>query len=199
MPKFILEEVAKNIPKGIYYLILAYVVWKVAQFYFVRFRDVEKKICDISDIKKKIDEEITPSLVKINSTSDRIARYLIMRDALDPIFFTSGSPIELNEFAIEILEISGAKNFVDSSLDFLCSRIKERNPKSALDIQQFAISVIFELVETEAFSKIKDFVYQNPKYKGHDIDIPVIINIATLYLRNEYFKKYPELKETNPE
>lgn len=193
----VIEEIIKNIPNGIYYLAIAYIVWKAAHFYFVRFCDIEKKICDIDEIKKKIDDEVSPVLVKINSTSDRIARYIITKDSLNPTFFSAGSPIELNTFAKEVLTESGAKNFIDNSFDFLSSKIDERNPKSALDIQQLAISVIFDLVDTEAFSKVKDFVYNNPKYKEQGIDMSIIINISALYFRDEYFKKHPELKEAD--
>jgi len=193
----IIEEIIKNIPNGIYYLAVAYIVWKAAQFYFVRFRDIEKKVCDVDGIKKKIDDEIGPVLVKINSTSDRIARYIITKDSLNPAFFSTASPIELNTFAKEVLTESGAKNFIDNSFAFLSSKIEERNPKSTLDIQQLAISVVFDLVDTEAFSKVKDFVYNNPKYKEQGIDMPIIINIAALYFRDEYFKKHPELKEAD--
>jgi len=183
------EEIIKNIPNGIYYLAVAYIVWKAAHFYFVRFRDIEKKVCDVDGIKKKIDDEIGPVLVKINSTSDRIARYIITKDSLNPAFFST--------FAKEVLTESGAKNFIDNSFAFLSSKIEERNPKSTLDIQQLAISVVFDLVDTEAFSKVKDFVYNNPKYKEQGIDMPIIINIAALYFRDEYFKKHPELKEAD--
>lgn len=192
-----IEEIFRNIPNGLYYLAIICVVWKIAEFYFIRFRDIEKKTNDITDIKNKIEEEIEPVLVKINSTSDRIARYIVTRDSLNPIFFSANSPVELNDFSKEILKESGIKSFVDNSLDFLSSKIEEKNPKSTLDIQQLSVSVMFDLVDTEAFSKIKDFVYQNPKYKGKNVDMLTIINIAALYLRDEYFKKHPELKESN--
>ena len=125
----IIEEIIKNIPNGIYYLAVAYIVWKAAHFYFVRFRDIEKKVCDVDGIKKKIDDEIGPVLVKINSTSDRIARYIITKDSLNPAFFSTASPIELNTFAKEVLTESGAKNFIDNSFAFLSSKIEERNPE----------------------------------------------------------------------
>jgi len=189
-----IDEIIKNIPNGIYYLAIGWAVWKVAHFYFVRFRDLEKKSDDISGIGKKIDDKLEPTLVKINSTLDRISRYIITKDSLDPAFFSTSSPVELNELAKELLDKSGGKAFVDNTLDFLISKIEERNPKSILDIQQLAVSVIFDLVDTEAFSKIKDFVYQNPKYQSQDVDIPVIINIIALYLRDKYFEKHPELQ-----
>jgi len=189
-----IDEIIKNIPNGIYYLAIGWIVWKVAQFYFVRFRGLEKKSDDISGISKKIDDKLEPTLVKINSTLDRISRYIITKDSLDPAFFSTSSPVELNELAKELLDQSGGMAFVDNTLDFLISKIEERNPKSILDIQQLAVSVIFDLVDTEAFSKIKDFVYQNPKYRSQDVDIPVIINIIALYLRDKYFEKHPELQ-----
>lgn len=196
-PMSYIDEIIKNIPNGLYYLAVGWVVWQVARFYFIRFRDLEKKSDDISGISKKIDDKLEPTLIKINSTLDRISRYIITKDSLDPAFFSTNSPVELNALANELLEKSGGTAFVDNTLDFLVSKIEERNPKSILDIQQLAVSVIFDLVDTEAFSKIKDFVYQNPKYKSQDVDIPVIINIIALHLRNKYFEKHPELESSN--
>ncbi len=193
------DEIIKNVPNGIYYLAVAYVAWKAAQFYFVRFRDLEKKSDGISGITERIDDKIEPTLVKINLALDRISRYIITKDSLDPSFFNTGSPVELNTLAKDILKKSGGKNFVDNSLDFLVSKIDERNPKSNLDIQQLAVSVILDLVDTEALSKIKDFVYQNPKYRSKDISMPTIINIVALYLRDKYFELHPELTETETE
>lgn len=189
-----IDEIIKNIPNGLYYLAVAWVVWQAAKFYFIRFRDLEKKSDDISSISKKIDDKLEPTLVKINSTLDRISRYIITKDSLDPAFFSTNSPVELNTLAKELLDKSGGKAFVDNTLDFLISKIEERNPKSILDIQQLAVSVIFDLVDTEAFSKIKDFVYQNPRYQGQDVDVPVIINIIALHLRNKYFERHPEFQ-----
>lgn len=199
MPQFIIQEIIKNIPNGLYYLAIVCIVWVVAKFYFVRFCGVEKKIKDVSDIKKKIDEKIEPTLIKIKLTVDRIARYIITKNALDHNYFSAGSPIELNQFSREVLENSGAKHFIDSSLDFLISEIDELKPKSALDIQQFSVSILFDLIDTEGFSVIKDFVYQNPKYENKEINIPIIINIMALYIRDEYFKKHPEFNKSDLE
>ena len=90
---------------------------------------------------------------------------------------------ELNDLGKEILDKSGAKNFIDSLLESLISKIKDGKPKSYLDIHQLAVSVLFDFLDTEHFSGIKDFVYQNPRYKDNDIDIQAIINLAALYLR----------------
>ena len=193
------KEFIKIIPNGLYYLAIACIVWKIAQFYFVRFRDCERRIADISDVKKDLNDKIEPTLVKINLTLDRIARYIVGRDALNHDYFSTGNPIELNEFAKEVLEKSGAKHFIDSSYDFLSLKIDELKPKSILDIQQLAISVLFDLIDTEGFSIIKDFIYQNPKYKGKKIDIPTMIIIMSLYLRDQYFEKHPEFRKTNLE
>lgn len=177
-----LGKVAENIPNGLYYLAVGYLVWKIAELYFVRFRDVEKA-------QVKINKEISPSLVRIDKTVDKIAMYIITKNLLDATYFHSHSPVELNDLSKEILEKSGAKEFVDCDFEFLKEKIDEKKPQGLLDIQNSAISVIFDLEDTEKFKDARNFVYNNPKYKEHDINIQIIINIAALYLRNKYLKK----------
>lgn len=177
-----LEKIAENIPNGLYYLAVGYLVWKVAEFYFVRFREVEKT-------KTKMDKEINPKLVQIDKTVDKIAMYIITKNLLDSTYFHSHSPVELTDLAKEILEKSGAKEFVDCSLELLRKKIDEKNPQGSLDIQNAATLVIFDLVDAENFKNVKKFIYENPKYKEYDLNVPIIINIAALYLRDKYFEK----------
>lgn len=189
----IVVKIVENIPNGLYYVALAYIVWLLARLYFVRFRDLERKSSETSEINKKLDNSVSPALTKLSLTQDRIARYLITKDALDPTFFDTGSPIRLSALAQRLLAESGAKSLVDGVSDFVIDRIEANRPKSALDIQQLAVTEMFDMVDTEAFSRIKDFVYQNPEYEGHRVDLSVIINILAVYLRDKYLEKHPEM------
>lgn len=182
-----IDEIIKSIPNGLYYFSVGYVVWKIAQFYFVRFGDLEKRSGDIKNIDKR--------LARINFTVDRIARYIITKDFLDPAYFSSKSPITLNKLAKDVLKKSGGQSFVDSHLDVLTSGIEGGNPKSPFDVQQIAVSVVFNLMDSGDFSKIKDFIYQNPRYQSKQVNLSTMINIISLYLRDKYFEKHPEFKK----
>lgn len=151
------------------------------------------------ELHRKFDEEMSPTLVNVERTLDRISRHIISQDSLNPDFFNTSSPIQLNAFSKELLEESGAKHFVDSSYEKLSEKVEDKKPKSLLDINQFAISVIFDLTDTEAFSKIKDFIYQNPNYKGKRVDLSLIITLTSLYLRDKYLENNPELIEKDEE
>lgn len=180
-----LEEVLKNIPGGLLYVLIGLIVWRAAAFYFGRFCPFENKVKDIDNNIKGINNNITT----IRGNISKIISFLITGDKKAKAFFVAHSPIELNDLGKEILDKSGARNFIDSSLESLISKIKDGNPKSYLDIHQLAVSVLFNLLDTEPFSGIKDFVYQNPQYKGNDIDIQAIINLAALYLRDKYIEQ----------
>ncbi len=150
-------------------------------------KQISGVITDISTIKEDITIIKENVFRKIELSLDRMSCFLVTKYPKDRELLKIQSPIELTDLAKEILEKSGAKNFIDSSLDSLIAKIKEGKPNSPLDIHQLAVSILFNLIDTEAFSKIKDFIYQNPKYKGqHDIDIQVIINLSALYLRDRY-------------
>jgi len=204
----VIEEIAKHIPNGVYcllVLLLILIVVKIVSFYFKRFCPLEKQtgdvVTDIKTIKEDINGIRENILHDVAPLLNKISTYLITKYPRDKELLKIQSPIELTELAKEILEKSGAKNFVDSSLDSLIAKIKEGNPKSDLDIYQLAASVLFNLVDTNAFTKIKDFIYQNPKYNGkHDLDIQIMINLSALYLRDRYLAQVnsKEIKKVEP-
>lgn len=110
----------------------------------------------------------------------------------------SHSPRTLAEKGNRLLEQSGLKNAVDNHLDELLNFIKEKQPKSLLDIENQSFSSISDSQDKDWMTPVKDFIYNNPKFENTDLNIDVIIFIGGIYLRDKYLEKYPELipKET---
>ncbi len=88
------------------------------------------------------------------------------------------SPIQLNEKGRSFLSESEADKFVLENKDELVNKIKEKNPKSAYDIQVYAREVVESLRDDDRFTKFKNFVYQ----KGDELE-PIYI-VMSLYLRD---------------
>jgi hypothetical protein len=120
-----IDEIIRNIPNGLYYLAIAYAVWFIARFYFIRFCNVEKQIsthdADVSLIKSDIS--------KINILLSKIVSYICTKDnRINPGMFSSNSPLSINAKGMEILINSGGKEFVDTNLDYLLTKISDQHP-----------------------------------------------------------------------
>ena len=200
-----LKAIAENSPYALYLFIFVaalYAVWMIAKLYFIRFKNVEDKANEIPKIGEKIDllnNKIDDLKSSFNEKIDNIEKilisittYLKTKDPKSPDFWSERSPIQLTEFSREVIEKSGGRIFVDLHIDALGKKIEKKGPKGLYDIQDFAYSVIYDFVDTEAFNKIKDFIYHNPVYRHWDMNISLIIQAMAVYLRDKYLEKNPE-------
>lgn len=70
------------------------------------------------------------------------------------------SPISLTEKGIEILRNSGSDKFVLENQAELVQKIKDKNPKTAYDVQFVAREVVESLQNDERFIPFKNYVYK---------------------------------------
>lgn len=175
-------------------IIIAVVVlcWKVFRLYG-RLEKVEETCNDIGSIKKdisKISADLGKLFVYLSSSSKDFPKD----------FFVSNSPIQLNTVGIELLEVTGGKKFIDDTLTDLIKTLHENNEfKSALDVQNAAVSLLYSFTDLDGFTPIKNYIFNNPVYKSGESEftftISIAINIMAIYLRDKYFELYPELKD----
>jgi hypothetical protein len=189
------SELIKVVPNGLYYILLAYAVWFVAKFYFVRFCNIEKQI---SSHGKDV-VEIKTDISKINISLLRVVSYICTKDNnINPGIFSSNSPLHVTPKGMEILKDSGGIDFIDGNLESLIGKVEAQNPATNYDVQQKAFDVIFlESTNSENFKKIKEYAYQNPVI-DHNPDRPLslfdIVKAMGIYLRDKFLEKHPELK-----
>lgn len=116
--------------------------------------------------------------------------------------FISKSPIQLSDVGIKILTLSGCKAYIDKKAVVFVEKMATEKYKSAFDVQTAANTLLTLTIDTDDdFIPVKDYLYQNPIYKIDEnqqqqivLDMLTVINIMTIYLRDLYFTKYPELK-----
>jgi len=143
----------------------------------------------VSDLENTLQLQIG----RVGKTVVNICMYIITKDNLQAGYFAASSPIVLTPFAQKVLRESGAQKIINDSLPILIAKIETKKPKDELDVRNKAFSVMEELVATDQFGVVKNFVYQHPKYPdqyGADFNILILINLMAVYLTGEYLKTH---------
>ncbi|MBM3405602.1 MAG: hypothetical protein FJY10_12035 [Bacteroidetes bacterium] len=142
-----------------------------------------------SNRKKELFQEIRNGIL-------RIEKFLISKyaDAAN-IFITSNSPASLTDKGKLLLEKSSGKKLIDDNIDFFISELYKTNPLTALDVENNAFEVIFKNTDKEIFKEVKDYIFNNPVFEGNQLNLSTIVKILSIYLRDKYFEKYPEILE----
>lgn len=95
------------------------------------------------------------------------------------------------------------QKFLDENGGRLISLIEEKTPKTPLDVENFALEVLFLASETPAFDTLKTDIYNSPAIeipwgtgtKQYTITIKDIVSIIGLELRNMYLEKHKEIPQ----
>jgi len=127
----------------------------------------------------------------------RIEKFLIFQfgAAAAGIFMMNQSPTRLSVVGIKLLKESGGMKLIDENIDLFISSLKSTLPKTALDVENNSFEVLFKNSDTEMFREVKDFIYNNPVYEGTQINLTSIVKISSIYLRDKYFEKHPDILE----
>jgi hypothetical protein len=112
------------------------------------------------------------------------------------------SPYRLTKVGERVLEESYGKKTIDDNLDFLLGKIEGMTPKTPYDVENYAIDVLLENIGKEIFNDVKNYIYYSPgtipyEIEGKTIDVeismPKLLRSMSVYLRDKYFKKHPEI------
>jgi hypothetical protein len=173
-------------------LVAAFILWKIAKFYFTRVAPLEKNVKQLVKISNctKHESDID-ALMKIVRNIERIM--LKADNNLMDQLSISKSPRQLSEAGLQLFNESGCKTLLDENQDYLMRKLEERNPLTALDVETEAHSLLLSLSDEKFFKPVKDFVYRNPKYLNNDLDFNIICFVIGLELRNRYLNKHAEI------
>ncbi len=144
----------------------------VAFFWFGQYKHkvdtLEKHVERLQEEYKELMKQVTEVSTKIDERTQNLASTLTKRK----------SPISLNEKGEGILSRSGSDKFVLENKDELVKKIKDKDPKSAYDVQVYAKEVVEGLQNEDRFTPFKDFVYKE------GIEIDSIFIVMSIYLRD---------------
>lgn len=120
------------------------------------------------------------------------------------IFSMKKSPRILNELGEQLFSQINGEKFLNDNRKFFFSKIDERKPKTALDVEDAANIACSAFTEEDMFNDIKSFVYNAPSItipdgnggsRSYDITLGDICYILSLPLRDMYLNEHPEIPQ----
>ncbi len=117
---------------------------------------------------------------KIDDMKDRISTLEggVERDRANNPYVKRKSPLSLTDRGKAMLLDSGGESYVNANKDQLIKSIKDKNPKSAYDVQELAQRVIRERIDEDEFIPLKDFVYKE------GIELKNLLQVMGIALRD---------------
>lgn len=150
---------------------------------------------------KKTLESVKNSLETLKDMNANISAWIMKFDNnMIDVFAKKQSPIMLTKMGKELLEMSFAKNTVDNNLDFFIKELEVLDLKTPFDIEEKALDIVLKNTGNEMFNDIKNFIYYSPeeiKFSNNEkakISLQAIIKVMSIYIRDKYFEKYPEIQ-----
>lgn len=122
-----------------------------------------------------------------------IENTLLSKRVFTPSLSVSLSPKRLTEIGRELYQISGIQTVLENNINHFIEKIEAFAPKTALDVQNYSLHVIFNSTDEDIFIPIKNWLYRNPVFYENDIDMADICYVASLELRDVYLTEHTEL------
>lgn len=156
-----------------------------------RFVKVEEKTDSLPcDKHKDVFYEIKEELVEIRAILS------IKNPKLAIAFSQKDSPRELNEAGLQLFADINGKEFLERNKEIFIKDIDNKGPKTALDVEESAIEVLYAHIDDDMFIELKNWVYNSPNRKiiiegiekNYSITINDICFVLSLPLRNMYLE-----------
>ncbi|MFA6408668.1 MAG: hypothetical protein WCW01_00580 [Gammaproteobacteria bacterium] len=122
---------------------------------------------------------------RIIELSDRISKVEggLDRDRAHSDYIQKKSPLGLTEKGKALLLDSTGKDYVDKHKAQLIESIKSTNPRTAYDVQELSKKVIQKESNTDDFSPLKNYIF------NQGLDLNLLIDILGIYLRDIALKE----------
>ena len=164
---------------------------------YCRFVNTEEKVKELPCSKHdEVFHDIKEQLVEIR------AILILKNPKVANAFSQKSSPRELNEAGLQLFRDVKGEEFLNENKDIFLKGIENKNPKTALDVEESALEVLFSHTDNDMFIKIKNWIYNSPTRKllidGEVKDYAITMNdvcfVLSLPLRNMYLDLHAELK-----
>ncbi|MDE6429687.1 MAG: hypothetical protein K2K65_00770, partial [Duncaniella sp.] len=102
----------------------------------------------------------------------------------------------------KLLNESGGAEFIEKYSDFFIARMEEQTPKTALDVEDLASSILLAHSNDDIFISLKNWIYNAPPREIKSVDGSVrmadvglndIVFVMSLPLRDKYLKRHPNI------
>lgn len=102
---------------------------------------------------------------------------------------SANSPLKLTLYAQQLFKDIGFDKTFDGIKDELVQKVKQYNPRTKYDVQEFSRYVLYENRNSPILDNLKKTVFE----KGKNLD--EILGGAFIPLRDYYLEKHPEIKD----
>lgn len=185
-------------------IIVIFIVWRIAAFYYTRIVKAEEKIegilKNVNNLPCSMHEQTSSQILdKLNT----ITTYLMTKDSkASYIFSQKASPRKLNPDGEALLKDCDGDVFLEQNKDELLGAIAAKSPATALDVENIAFAVLITRLDSDIFNELKQWVYNSPSRKvqiqGHEEEYTVTMNdicfVLSLPLRDMYLKTHPDIE-----
>ena len=159
-----------------------------------------KKLDQIPVIHEKVETLSTKVETIIEFLSD-IYGALVTKKMIDPAvalkkfsaLSVTLSPRRMSELGLELYQKSGMQLLFENNKNRFIEKIEKQKPAAALDVEELALSILYNSTHEPVFKPVKDWLFNNPVFNGLDIDMSAICLVASFELRDIYLEKHPEL------
>jgi len=195
-------------------IVAVWAIWKLASRYYAMKNKVdnfETLPCSHHDLRlNNHDAKISESnalmgemkgqldlLVKL-ATSSRTKPLIIAETE----YSEKHSPRRLNKNGEKLYSDINGSEFIAKNSDYFFKEIDKLAPKTALDVENFALAVLRASSDMDIFIPLKSWVYNEPtreieNREGEQVETEVrmddIFFILSLPLRDKYLEKHPEI------
>lgn len=114
------------------------------------------------------------------------------------LFSEKHSPRALNPLGLKYYKEINGDEFLEKNLDLFMSKIENRSPKTALDVEVAACDVLIESINLDLFNEIKNWLYSSPEETLEDgsklsLSIGDVCYILSLPLRDKYLSLHSDI------
>lgn len=206
MESTIIKYLLENWPSAAMLIILVYMAWTISRL-FTKWEDRnEQRHKSTENRLDRVDGRIDALEFKVSEIREdvlAIKAFLIGKHKNSAeLFSLKRSPRRLNENGERLFEYIGGKAFLSGNKDFLFSKIDEKKPQTALDVEVNANAVCAENMGSNIFNDIKSTVYNMPIYtikdadgneRPYDVAMSDVCFVLSLPLRDMYLDEHPEI------
>lgn len=224
----LLEFVKNHWPAGVWLLLVAVLVWTVAKIYYGQFKKIEndcviqkESINELQKLVRSLTENarclpcvahdgqinnIAKDIKDLSKSVNEVRGFLAAKSQKGVnIFSGKNSPRTLNDFGRRLYEDADGERFLNANKEMLFSKMDERNPQTALDVEMYANEILLVCSMDPVFNDIKNFIYNSPDMDVLDeegrtvkrsITISDVCFVMSLPFRDMYLESHPNLADT---
>lgn len=203
--------ISNHYPMILIIIALVVIVWKAAEKWFNFQKDIEEVKKNNGENETKINDceaqigNINDALKKMQEDITIIRTHLIEKDSKTAKLFSGkASPRKLNEMGLKVYKDFGGANFLNNNQKILFDMIDEKEPQTALDVENAALEVLYKCVDNNIFNDVKVLVYQSKaiiiEEKGKEpMEYAITMNdicfIFSIELRDRYLTEHPNVRQ----